>query len=73
MTVLLGTGGENVDVSLVEGVRVCLVDILAFDCMFKACGAECDEGSVMMFLGHYHLINASRLRRRSVFLLLEIV
>lgn len=51
MTVLLGTGGGNVDVSLVEGVRVCLVDILAFDRMHEACGAGCDEGSMMMFLG----------------------
>lgn len=46
MTVLLGTVGGNVDVSLVEGAKVCLVDMLTVGGMYKALGAGCEEGSV---------------------------
>lgn len=46
MTVLLGTVGGNVDVSLVEGAKVCLVDMLTVDGMYKALGAGCEESSV---------------------------
>ncbi|CAM4693722.1 unnamed protein product [Leuciscus chuanchicus] len=46
VTVLLGTVGGNVDVSLVEGATVCLVDVLTVDGMYGALGAGCEESSV---------------------------
>lgn len=46
MTVLLGTDGGNVDVSLVEEAMACLVDMLTVDGMYGALGAGCEESSV---------------------------
>lgn len=45
MTVLLGTVGGIVDVSLIEGARVRLVDVLTVDGMYEALGAGCEESS----------------------------
>jgi len=46
VTVLLGTVSGNVDVSLLEGATVCLVDMLTVDGMYRALGAGCEESSV---------------------------